>query len=234
MTTNHKMLFFCPACGDRLKNKTGFCGRCGFDLSSDAPFSRTAPGGSTGWSERIRDPRFAAYRKNSTIYIWIWTGALAVAVPALLLASGEFDSPAQALTVGGVICGMFLLIGLFSSLKTAFGGKGWEGDVVYKAIADRKKSIRDDDGQVQEIVTEYAVHVRTTGGKIIVLTYENDDTMYNYLNVGDRLRRHARGKISYIEKYDKSHDSFLFCAACGYRSDIRADWCRACGCPLLK
>lgn len=236
MINHYKMMFFCANCGIRLKKGAAFCRRCGHAVTSDAPFYNTPVQGSggVGWSDKINDRRIAAYRKNSSIYIWIWAVALAVIIPVLLLAFGQFESITEALTASGFICGMFLLIGLFSSLKTVFTGKQWEGDVIYKEVSDRKRSYNSGDEVLQEVYTEYAVHVKTLNGKNITLTYQNDDSMYNYFNIGDRIRRHGHGKIKYIEKYDKSHDSVIFCAACGYKSDIRANCCCACGCPLLK
>ncbi|MHB1152588.1 MAG: hypothetical protein ACYCWE_06555 [Eubacteriales bacterium] len=234
MTNIYKAKFFCARCGIRLTRGANVCHICDLSITSDAPFYKTAVQGSggIGWSEKINDPRFNAYRKNNRIYIWIWTIALAVIIPVLLLAFGDFESLTEALTVGGIVFVMFVLIGFFSSLKTIFTGRQWEGNVIYKEVNDRKKSYISGNKVIQQVYTEYAVHVKTLNGKNIILTYKNDDTMYNYFNIGDRIRHH--GKVKYIEKYDKSNDSIILCAACGYKSDIRADYCSACGCPLLK
>ncbi len=236
MTNYYKTKYFCARCGIRLMQGADVCHKCGLAVTSDAPFYKTAVEGSggVGWSEKINDKRFAAYRKNNRIYIWIWAAALAVIIPLLLLIFEEFDSITEALTVSGVIFGMFLLIGLFSSLKTIFTGKQWEGNVIKKEVLDRKKSYLNGGRIIVNVYMEYIIHVKTLKGKNITLTYQDDDTMYNYFNIGDRVRRHGNGKIKYIEKYDKTNDSVIFCAACGYKSDIRADYCSACGCPLLK
>ncbi len=61
---------------------------------------------------------------------------------------------------------------------------------------------------------------------------EDDDTLYNYYRIGDRVRHHA-GLNSY-EKYDKTRDSIIFCAACATLCDIGDDVCYRCKCPLLK
>ncbi len=236
MSRYDKMLFFCAKCGAPLQRKTDQCSQCGLKVTSDAPFYKTEirGAGGIGWSDMINDRRFARYRKNSGIYILIWTIGLAVLIPGLLLAFGEFNSFTEALTVAGVICGMFMLIGLFFSLKFLSGGKQWEGTVTGKDTADRKVTRMDQGSLVDDVYTEYIVHIETTKGKHTALKYRNNDTMYHYLTTGDKIRYHGKRGLKYIEKFDKINDTFIFCAACGFKSDIRADFCLACGCPLLK
>ena len=64
------------------------------------------------------------------------------------------------------------------------------------------------------------------------MTAEDDRTVFDYFQVGDRVRHHA-GLNSY-EKYDKSHDSIIFCNACATLCQISDDVCWRCKCPLLK
>jgi len=55
---------------------------------------------------------------------------------------------------------------------------------------------------------------------------------YDYYKVGERVRYHDR--IDYLEKHDKSYDSYTLCALCKARADINADRCPKCSAPLLK
>ncbi len=55
---------------------------------------------------------------------------------------------------------------------------------------------------------------------------------YSYYHIGDRVRHH-KGFFFY-EKYDKSKDSHIMCAACMTFNDIGLDTCTRCKCPLLK
>ena len=64
------------------------------------------------------------------------------------------------------------------------------------------------------------------------MKWKDNDTLYNYFNIGDRVRHHA-GLNSY-EKYDKTGDAFIPCNACGTLCDISEYTCFRCKCPLLK
>ena len=48
---------------------------------------------------------------------------------------------------------------------------------------------------------------------------EDDDTVFNYYQIGDKVRHH--GGLNSIEKYDKSGDEIIFCNACTYLNDIK-------------
>ncbi len=80
--------------------------------------------------------------------------------------------------------------------------------------------------------TLYTVSFKTDKGKVEHLYRENNDSMYKYYNIGDKVRHH-KGFSGY-EKYDKSKDSIIFCNACGTTNDIEDDICYCCKCPLLK
>jgi len=66
----------------------------------------------------------------------------------------------------------------------------------------------------------------------VELTAEDDDTVYNYYQTGDRVRHH--GGLNSFEKYDKSQDDIVFCNACASLNDINDEYCFRCNCPLLK
>ena len=53
------------------------------------------------------------------------------------------------------------------------------------------------------------------------ITAEDDDTRYNYYQIGDRVRYH--GSLRTYEKYDKSKDSIIFCNACASLNEITAE-----------
>ncbi|MPN17241.1 hypothetical protein SDC9_164592 [bioreactor metagenome] len=95
----------------------------------------------------------------------------------------------------------------------------------------RKKSTGDNDYDWEDY-TVYNVFIRSDSGKLHTIRVENDSTVYNYYQMGDRVRHHP-GLNSY-EKYDKSKDDIIFCAACASLNDIGNDFCTRCKCPLLK
>lgn len=221
---------YCKHCGITVPENSRFCTGCGAqtDGVSNA-------GGRIGYSPRIHDPAFARYLKNTNRWSAIFSLILAVAAVIGFYiygeTSGEMANP-RALFIGLGIGGMFLSVALYTILARK-ASKTWDGVVVHKTV--KKKSRRQSTGNNDYYIdyyTEYAVIIRDQRGKKYRLTAEDDNTRYNYFQVGDQVRHHA-GLNSY-EKYDKSRDSIIFCNACATLCDISDDFCRRCKCPLLK
>lgn len=193
--------------------------------------------GSVGYSSRINDPVFARYLKNSNR--WSVLFSLIIAIVAVIgfyiygETSSEMENP-QALYIGFGIGGMFILIALFQVLGRK-KSRTWDGIVVDKTVKNkrRRQSTGSDDNAFYWVeYTEYKVIIQSEQGKKYEITAEDDTTLYDYYQVGDRIRHHA-GLNSY-EKYDKSKDSIIFCGACGSLNQIEEDFCHRCKCPLLK
>ena len=229
----------CKHCGTTLPDNTRFCTCCGAQTSSEANSHPVATsGGRIGYSERIHSPAFAGYLKNTNRWSAIFSAVLAVAAVVGFTVAGELgvdnmENP-QALFIGLGIGGMFLVIALYT-IVVRKRSKTWDGVVVDKTI--KKKDRRQSTGSGENdyyihYYTEYALIVRDERGKTHRLTAEDDDTQYNYFQVGDHVRHHA-GLNSY-EKYDKTKDSIIFCSACATLCDINDDYCFRCKCPLLK
>lgn len=226
---------YCKHCGTDLSDDTRFCTGCGAQTGSVPDSHPPTGGGRIGYSERIQDPAFARYLKSTNRWSAVFSVILAVAAVIGFYIYGEtsreMENP-QALFIGLGIGGMFLLIALYSILARK-KSKTWDGVVVDKTI--KEKSRRHDTGNNDSTIdyyTEYAVIVRDERGKAHRMTAEDDRTVFDYFQVGDRVRHHA-GLNSY-EKYDKSHDSIIFCNACGTLCQISDDVCFRCKCPLLK
>jgi hypothetical protein len=174
------------------------------------------------YSSKINDPAFAKHRKNTKNYRYQFAFALAIiAVIGFYLygeLSSEMDNP-EALYIGFVIGGMFLLIGVYSvfSLKEK---PSWEGEVVEKKIIREKK------------YTAFAVYFEDSSGKRHELVSEDDATFYDYYKIGEKVKYH--GMFKTYEKFDKSKDDIIFCNACSFLNEINEDKCINCGCPLLK
>lgn len=189
-----------------------------------------------GYSDRINDPKFKKYVKQSNSYAFIFSVIIAVIAIVGFYIAGEKGvdgmSNPDSLYIGFGIGGMFLLIALFQ----IFGrkrSKTWDGVVVDKTAKKKKKKVNDgDDNYRTEIYTEYCVVIKSDQGKKYEITEHNTTFLYDYYNLGDKVRHHA-GLNSY-EKFDKSKDSIVFCAACGTLCNIEEDHCPRCKCPLLK
>lgn len=229
---------YCKHCGTVLSDDTRFCTCCGAQTDSAPSSQPAAEGGRIGYSERIHDPAFARYLKNTNRWSAVFSMILAVAAVVGFTIYGEtsreMENP-QALFIGLGIGGMFLLIALYSIIARK-RSKTWDGVVADKTVKQKSRKQSTGSGDNDYYVrnyTEYAVIVQEDGtGKTHRLTAEDDDTRYNYFQVGDRVRHH--GGLNSYEKYDKSRDSIIFCNACATLCDIGDEVCWRCSCPLLK
>ncbi|MBV1758041.1 MAG: hypothetical protein KMY55_09390 [Dethiosulfatibacter sp.] len=181
---------------------------------------------SFGYSERINDPAFKKYIRNNKQWAGIFSMILAVIVIVSFAIYGhlsdEMDNP-EALYIGLVIGGMFIAIGLYKiiGIKRSIT---WDGKVTNKLIRHKRKD---------RLYIEYIVVITEhNSGKIYELTSVDDDTVYNYYQIGDLVRHH--GGLNSYEKYDKTNDTIIFCNACATLHDIQDDVCFRCHCPLLK
>ncbi len=234
----------CPNCGNDSDKSIRFCVECGSllpqaaDNQTTEPVMERDPVGNKaliGFSERINDPAFASYRRQTTAWSFIFAGILAVIVIVGFFiygeTSSEMDNP-EALYIGLGIGGMFLTIALLSTISRAMV-KQWDGVVIDKKVEKKTRRNKDSDGRYYvERYTLYTVVFKTDRGKILNRSVDDDDTVFNYFEIGDRVRQHKG--LGTLEKYDKSRDSIIFCNACSTLNDINDDKCLRCSCPLLK
>ena len=226
---------YCANCGTQITESIKFCPACGKEANKVSP-GAPHPVNLRGFSPSINNPAFAKYIKNTNRWSVIFSSVLAVAAVVGFYIAGEAGvkgmSNPQSLYIGFGIGGMFLVIALFQILGRK-RSRTWDGTVEDKKI--KKKTRRHDYGNdnVQyEDYLEYSVIIRSDQGKRHAIKSNDSDTLYNYYNIGDRVRHHA-GLNSY-EKYDKTGDKFIPCNACATLCDINNDYCFRCKCPLLK
>ncbi|MGI6492846.1 MAG: hypothetical protein ACOX0T_10715 [Pelotomaculum sp.] len=234
----------CSKCGADSDKSVRFCTYCGNPLAQtvesqtdhETRIEQTEVNQNRiGYSERINDPAFARYRRHVTAWSFIFAGILAVIVIVCFYiygeTSSEMDNP-QALYIGLGIGGMFLSIALLTTLSR-MGVKQWDGVVIDKKIEKKTRRHKDSDGgYYTERYTLYTIVFKTDRGKIINKYAEDDDTMFNYFEIGDQVRHHKG--LGTLEKYDKSKDDIIFCNACSTLNDINDDKCYRCSCPLLN
>jgi hypothetical protein len=183
------------------------------------------------YSNKIHDQAFDKYLQNTKNWKFQFSlilAAFAIAGFYLYGAFGDEMENSEALQIGLVVGLMFIVIGFFSGRSNQ--KQDWDGTVVDKKTKLVKKDIGYQGSKAERMV--YTVYIKSESGKVHEIRAENDDTVYNYYKIGDKVRRHERLK-SY-EKFDKSGDTIIFCNACAFLHDIDEEVCRNCGCPLLK
>lgn len=236
---------FCQHCGKKVQDNSNFCEHCGEKIDnniinykneySDSKKGRSLKSVTLGYSSKINDPAFKKYLKSTNRYSFYFSVILAViAIIGFYIygeTSYEMDNP-EALYIGLGIGAMFIIIALFQILGRK-RSKTWDGIVVKKEILDRERKVNT--GNNDYYIKRYKVYnvvVYNEHGKAVDIRTEDDDTVYNYYEVGDKVRHH--GGLNSYEKYDKTKDTIIFCNACGTLNNINEDNCHRCNCPLLK
>lgn len=229
--------FFCWNCGERMEKKTDRCPLCGASYEGEGKYGniQALGAGGIGWSEDINHPSLQAYGKKMNKTVFIFYGAMIIIIPTVLLLTGQIQLDSEGKYVIGGLTVIFTLFGLFILIGMRKKKPDWDGVVEDKKISQQVKKIRDDDGHTyKQQYTEYAIYIRKNNGQIFKLAYEDYPVKYDYYRIGDYVHYHGGKNLSYYEKYDKSLDSYLFCAGCGDARDTRDNFCGKCGTKLLK
>lgn len=184
-----------------------------------------------GWSPVADSPEILETIRKSKKSSLGWALALTLLFPVGFLIAGVVSDEVplkEALIIG---CGLGLCILTINLWRFAgMKRRGWDGAVVKKMEKRRYK--RDDDGSSQSY-TEYIVLIRTDGGKKKrIVERKRDREMYDYLDIGDRVRYHPA--LETYEKYDKSKDEAIYCNVCRQRNPISNDRCERCSNLLFK
>jgi hypothetical protein len=213
----------------KAENNASYCSSCGYSFGEliHGTFQQSM----IGFSSKINDPAFAKYIKQSNSWSAIFSLILAVIAavgfPVYGRVSGEIDWP-NSLYYGLGIGGMFVIIALIQIMRRSLE-KTWDGIVVFKDSYRIRE--RSDDGHFHSHIL-YILKIKKASGGTKKHKWRDTPGPYSYYNVGDKVRHHKG--FYYYEKYDKSHDSEIMCAACNTFQDIRLDRCQRCNCPLLK
>lgn len=185
-----------------------------------------------GWSDVANsDEIVETIRKNKrSAIVWTWILTLIFPVGFLLAGLLSDEVPLNEALIIGAALGFFILI--INVWRIAGMKKpAWNG-VVMKKIEKRRDVHDRDDGSTRSY-WEYIVLIRTEKGKKKrIVERERDREMYDYLDVGDRVRYHPA--LETYEKYDKSKDEVMYCNVCRLRNSIHNDRCDRCKNLLFK
>ncbi|MGB9820536.1 MAG: hypothetical protein ACPLVG_04195 [Pseudothermotoga sp.] len=187
-----------------------------------------------GFSDKINDPGYEKYRKASKKWSYIFSLILAtvavIGFPIYGAVSGDISFP-YSLYYGFGIGGMFVAIAALQDLKRR-KDTTWEGKIIDKKIYKKTKLQRVSNRNLGVNYTLYVLKIMREDGKVYSQTYKDNPSIFDYYQIGDRVKHHKAFNI--YEKYDKSKDSQILCIACGTFNDIKENHCQRCRLPLLK
>ncbi len=227
---------FCKKCGSALSADARFCPGCGSLNVANAPQTNSGVNQYpqqryVGWTSKHIDPTVIRRAEKNKKTAWAFTIFLTVAFPIGFILAGLLmdDLPLNEAVIIGVCLGfLMLIIGIIRTSKMKSGV--WEGTVTDKR--HKRKMDNSQDDNVVSHKTIYTIIVAEDNGKQHKLNYTDNTAMYNYFNIGDRIRCHM--SFGTYEKFDKSRDNSIFCNVCGKVNDISQDLCISCRLPLFK
>jgi ribosomal protein L40E len=183
-----------------------------------------------GWSEYCNHPEIlAAAKKNKKSAVGcMW--ALVLLFPIGFLVASFFvdDLPRNEAIIIGVGLGLLMLVINLIRIKD-MKKPVWEGVVTEKFHKDKTKYDNDDNSTSYR---QYTLVIRTTTGKKKSIVNNDRREMYDYFEIGDRVRYHPA--FSTYEKYDKSKDRIIYCNVCSMMNPIVNDRCQRCNNLLFK
>ena len=234
----------CTACGANLPEDAEFCISCGkaVNLRTPEPMevsqgTSSAPqqdgAGLVGFSDRYNSPEIlAAAQKNKKtsigcMWILVFVPLIGFPVAGLLMEDFPFG---ESLVIGVGIGLIMLVFNLLALRKTK--QPMWEGVVVNK-YSKEKSEHRGGEEDNYRTYTEYTTVINSDAGKKkTIVEKDSGRHMYDYLDIGDKVRFHPR--FGTYEKYDKSKDPIIYCNVCSMMNPIQNNRCKRCNNLLFK
>lgn len=209
----------CASCGAPLQE--GLCPNC---AAAPAP----AAAGLRGWSDKLADPTIVKMAERQKKGARMFGNIFAIVFVAGFFIAGLLipSIPLKSALLIGVSLGvlMFLIsrLRLFSLSRPV-----WEGRVEDKSAVEHFDKKHPD-----KAVIRYTVLFRGEKGGKKKLRSKGNAAVYEYYNIGDRVRYYPA--FGSFEKFDKSKDSYIFCNVCSAQNDIGNRKCSRCKSPLFK
>lgn len=116
-------------------------------------------------------------------------------------------------------------------------GPVWYGEVVARTSDSqvvRRDWIEEENRYVEDRRNKFVVVVRNEEGVDFTKEEGDENPMYRWLRVGDKVR--YLPAFGMFEKYDKSTDPKIVCMVCGHMNNVSPDIarCERCNMPLFK
>lgn len=214
----------CNYCGEKLPKKAEICPKCGKTQGIQLDSQKV---GNKGFSVRIEDPAFEKYAKKSNLTAGIVVVAVAIGLVAVPYAYNAIRGREQdPITTAALLLSslIVLTVGAVMIIKRLTSST-WDGTVVKKKV--KRERIQGGVGH-----TVYIIVIEKENGRKYKYKIINNSNQYDYFQVGDKVRHHKG--LNTLEKYDKTKDEYIPCAACSSMNHMSAEYCSVCGCPLLK
>jgi len=248
----------CSACGAAIPVDADFCINCGIarggspavgtrgtpsatvpSMQAQPSYSAPAQGspwqstGLVGFSAVCNHPEILEYAKKNKkfsigcLFILVIVPLIGFPIAGLLMDDFPFG---ESLVIGIGLAFIMLIVNLLALQRTR--KPIWDGTVVNKFSKERSEHRGGDDDNYRTY-TEFTTVITTDEGKKkTIVEKDSGRHMYDYMNVGDRVRFHPT--FGTYEKYDKTKDRIIYCNVCSMMNPIQNDRCKRCNNLLFK
>ena|GEM_PF-3901039 len=190
-----------------------------------------------GYSPVVNTPEFLSYAKK----YYKKSRAVAIVFTILLPFIGALGGAmvSEGSTVGIVIGAILGIIGIavlwlgeISKKKKREQAVMIDGTITDIKYFNDSTSGPGDGGTSNEDDVRVKITLLDSTGREHHAEFSCNKKIYDYYKIGETVRHHCQ--IDFLEKYDKSRDSYTLCALCKTKADINAVRCPKCNAPLLK
>lgn len=137
----------------------------------------------------------------------------------------------DAISIAGLLGTFFIGFTFLNEFKLDHHSS-WDGVVIDKRHMTKDKYQVTNNVRHLIQYIEYQVIIKKEEGEKHVVLHEDNDAMYRYYMIGDKIRYHINLKS--FEKLNQATKTVIFCSVCGTKHDITDDVCQNCQSPLLK
>lgn len=186
-----------------------------------------------GLSPLINDHAFKRLGNRGKKFILLYCAmyaAIGFFAVYIICGTSEKINSFEGVVAGATVAALILGRGIFLQIRY-IKRKTWDGAITGKKTAKQTRRIFGFPIKTEEF-TEYIIEAADKDGKLHEAKYADREDIFNYFNVGDKIRCHGGLKI--YEKCDKSADTCVFCSACLEANSLEDDFCSSCNYPLLK
>jgi len=227
---------FCTCCGAEKQKQQSVCPQCRqvYDVRQRCAQMNPFGAGGIGWSTQVSHPSFKKNAGKNRIASIIFALIVCIIIFVVLLIKGDMELNSNGMRLFGILMAVLWGFWIIWMIAASIPKKDWEGVVAQKdSKLEEYYSRTGDNSNVRQSRMKYTVTIHKKDGSTKKITELDRTFWYDYLHEGETVRYHGTN-MTYYEKFDKTHDSYLPCAGCESKRDPRENYCGRCGCILLK